>query len=317
MGKLEVGPGLPWILVYNHLDVQPADESEWNTKPFEPVVNNKEIIARGATDDKGPMLATLYAIKYLHETKQLPVNVEFIYETYEENGSLGFDSLFGDALRKGLLVKPDSILVSDGVFLGEYPTIDVALRGLLKVKVSVQTASKNIHSGLGGGVVRNPFHILMAALSKCYDLQGTKIPYHAEADVSMRLVGKQNPRSIFASLRTYLQQIYPSIKVDLASSTPAVNISPHNAFVQKAALACQYGYGEAPLYINSGGTIGAFVAIQQQFPTVPIVSLNMSKASDGYHAPNEKFEWEQARRGMKTMAAYVKGIGGLRTTHKS
>ncbi|MDO8656101.1 MAG: M20/M25/M40 family metallo-hydrolase, partial [Nanoarchaeota archaeon] len=175
VGKLEVGPGLPWLLIYNHLDVQPADEPEWNTKPFEPVIRETGVIARGATDDKGPMLATLYAIKYLHETKQLPVNVEIIYETYEENGSLGFDSLLWDALKKGLLVKPDSILVSDGVFLGEHPTIDIALRGLLKVKVSVQTASKNIHSGLGGGVVRNPLHILMTALSKCYDLHTGKV----------------------------------------------------------------------------------------------------------------------------------------------
>src|SRR3989338_368934 len=90
VGQLEVNPDAPWVLVYNHLDVQPANEPQWTTNPFEPVVTGEKIIGRGATDDKGPMLATLYALHFLRETEQLNVNVQLVYETGEEKGSPHF-----------------------------------------------------------------------------------------------------------------------------------------------------------------------------------------------------------------------------------
>ncbi len=385
--RMEVDPAAPWLMVYNHLDVQPADEPEWKTKPFEPLLTDDYILGRGTTDDKGPALATLLPFKHLKETGQLRVNVIGVYETWEESGSEGYDRALQFGLETGLIPLPDSILASDGVFYGTHPSIDSGLRGLLKVTVSVETATKVIHSGLGGGVARNPVNILVSALAQCYDLEsgrvkipgfydgvpqlgeqgeqelkrvaqvyslaqfkeelgavdtfplkddvellqrigylptfeihdlpgirGTKIPPRAEATVTMRLVGNQNPQAILENLRVYLQGIYPSIRIEADSLIPAVSTPVDNPYVQRAALACEQVFGERPLFPRSGGTIGAFIAIQQQLPGVPIVMLNMSKATDGYHAPNEKFEWKQAQQGMKAVAHYVASIGDLKTT---
>lgn len=386
--KLEINPSAPWLMVYNHLDVQP-DEPGWNTPAFRPVVRDEYIIGRGATDDKGPMLAVMMAIDHLKTSEQLPVNVVGVYETQEENGSPGFGDALHYGLEHGLIPRPDSILVSDGVFLGTHPTIDTGLRGLVTAKVRVRTASNVIHSGLGGGVAMNPINILVSALSRCYDrmsgdvmipefsqgvrplgqgeatelervaqsysveqfrneygakvlfpgvlntmelllrtgyrptfeihditggVKGTKIPEQAEAAVTMRLVGDQDPREKGEILRKFLQGMHPAITVEVGDMIPAVYTPIDNPHVQRAAEACERGYGERPLFIRSGGTIGAFVGVKKELPDVPIVMLNMSKATDGYHAPNEHFEWAQAARGMKTIAHYIASIGDLRTT---
>ena len=169
VARLEVDPSAPWVLIYNHLDVQPANEPEWKTNPFDPVVTDTHIIGRGATDDKGPMLATLYAIHHLHQSSNLPVNVALLFETNEENGSVGFSKLLSNARTRKLLPDPDSILVSDTIFEGNNPAITYSLRGLIRAKVSLTTADQSIHSGLGGGLVVNPLNQLIYALAQCQD----------------------------------------------------------------------------------------------------------------------------------------------------
>lgn len=386
--KMEVDPKAPWLMVYNHLDVQPVDPSEWKIQnPFEPVDNGEYLIGRGSTDDKGPMLATLLPFKHLRDTGQLKVNVVGVYETQEENGSGGFEAALVYGLEHGLIPVPDSILASDTIFDGDNPSLTYNLRGLITATARLHTANQVVHSGLGGGVVANPLNVLLAALSTCYNAatgeaifpgveegillpqgtgldklrevaadfdtkkylqdlgaqttyplgdnvevltrlwykptfelhevrrkgdKGTKIPYEAEADITLRLVGKQDPRTIIESLGTHLRKIHPDIELETGHLLGPVETSVDNPFMDLAALACEYGFGRRPVYVGGSGTIGAFSAIGKLFPNIPTVMIAMSKASDGYHAPNEKFEWEQARRGMKTMAAYVKGIGGLR-----
>ncbi len=87
VGKLQTNPNLPWLTIYNHMDVQPAEE-EWEIPdPFDPVVRGGKIIGRGSTDDKGPALTTLHAIRFLR-SQDLPLpNIQLIYETEEESGS--------------------------------------------------------------------------------------------------------------------------------------------------------------------------------------------------------------------------------------
>jgi len=82
-------PGAPTILVYGHYDVQPpGDEAEWKTPPFEPDVRDRRVYARGATDDKGPLIVPiLVAEAFLTETGRLPLNVRFLLEGEEEVGS--------------------------------------------------------------------------------------------------------------------------------------------------------------------------------------------------------------------------------------
>ncbi len=388
VARFEVDPQAPTVMIYNHLDVQPVKRDEWGTDPFEPIDEGSYLIGRGTTDDKGPMLAGLLQFKHLIATKQLPLNVECVYETHEENGSSGFEQALAYALQKGWIVPPDSILASDTIFDGDNSSLTYGLRGLVKAKASLQTAAQGIHSGLGGAVVANPLNILMAALSSCYDARtgevtfpgieegivelagplaeslrknaatfdrerflrdlragttyqvgdnadvltrlwhkptlelhevrrmsakGTVIPYQAEADITLRLAGRQDPARVVEYLERHLKRTHPDIKLEVGGMLHPVATDIENPFMDAAAAACEVGYGRKPSYIASGGSIGAFSATQKLFPHAPTVMLAMSKASDGYHAPNEKFEWAQAKMGMKAIAHYVAGIGNLRT----
>ena len=143
-------------------------------------------------------------------------------------------------------------------------------------------------------------------------VKGTKIPPAVDAEVTLRLVGHQNPDEVIGYLRDYLKRFNPNIEV-IGSGTPAVEVSLDNAFIKQAAQACEFGFGNKPMYVGSGGTIGSMPPLQEAFSHAPIILLAMSRASDGYHAPNEKFEWAQAAAGIKTMAKYLSSIGDLRT----
>ena len=162
----ETKKNAPWLLVYNHLDVQPANEPEWKSDPFKPVITSKKIIGRGATDDKGPALSVIYAIKYLAEQNLLHCNLQICYETAEEIGSIGFAKFLRSSKE---LQKPSLILISDTIFEGKNPAITCSLRGLVKFDIVVKTARAQIHSGIGGGAVVNPIHILSSIISRCID----------------------------------------------------------------------------------------------------------------------------------------------------
>lgn len=388
VGTLEVDAKAPWVLVYNHLDVQPADEPEWKTKPFTPVISKDKIIGRGTTDDKGPALAVLHAIKYLHSEGRLPVNVQVVYETAEEIGSGGFDEfLFNQFLAEdgaSKIRRPDSILVSDTIFEGEHPAITYALRGLVKAEVSITTAATTLHSGILGGYARNPLTILTGALARCVDpvtgrvfirgfydtalpvseeerkalaripfdmekftndagarvvygcspvealarmwreptfeihtyeggVKGTKIPYYAAADVSMRLVAGQDPDSMARKLARHLKNYDPLLEVKITSASRAVQTNINVPHMKRAAAACTEAFGKEALFVACGGSIGSMPPLQHLFPQAPLVLMAMSKVSDGYHAPNEQFEFRQAELGIKAVAKYLSSIGDLKT----
>jgi len=168
VGHLEVDPNAPWVTVYNHLDVQPGEETEWTTNPFEPVVNDDMIIGRGATDDKGPALSILHAIHFLHRTGRLRTNVQLTYETEEEIGSDNFGSFLD---RSQILERPDSILISDTTFEGDNPAITYRLRGVVTASLRLKTGTKWAHSGSIGGLAKNPLTILSHAAVQCIDVK--------------------------------------------------------------------------------------------------------------------------------------------------
>ncbi len=166
------GPTLPWVTIYNHMDVQPAAEPEWTTDPFKPVLQDGKIIGRGTTDDKGPALGIIHAINFLRKNGYALPNIQIIYETEEEIGSPNFGRVLEDLIHTGKVHKPDSILISDTVFQGDNPTISYKMRGMLRLHMFLQTATKEVHSGTTGGVSRNAFGILMRAALSCKDEEG-------------------------------------------------------------------------------------------------------------------------------------------------
>jgi acetylornithine deacetylase/succinyl-diaminopimelate desuccinylase-like protein len=165
-------PGKPTVLIYGHFDVQPADPlSLWESPPFEPVIQEGRVYARGASDDKGNMLAPLLALEALLAAEgALPVNVKCFWEGQEEIGSPTLPA-FVAAHRDRFAC--DFVLSADGGQWGEeQPELLVGLRGLCALQVDVVGPAYDVHSGLYGGALQNPIHALAALLASLRDAEG-------------------------------------------------------------------------------------------------------------------------------------------------
>mgnify|MGYP000057696238 FL=1 len=170
-GYYEHSPSSPTLTIYNHLDVQPADASEWQNPPFSLTIKEDLYKGRGATDDKGPALAALYACRYVHQ-QNLPLNIKFIWELEEEIGSPNFLSFLKKSKEK---LKTDSIVVSDTIWVSkDKPSIAYGLRGLSCAVIKLRTGEKDVHSGTTGGVARNPIAELSQLINDCYDAKQEK-----------------------------------------------------------------------------------------------------------------------------------------------
>jgi acetylornithine deacetylase/succinyl-diaminopimelate desuccinylase-like protein len=159
-------PGYRTVTLYNHLDVQPADPAEWDAEPFKLRIEGDRYIGRGATDDKGPALTALAAIRYAIQA-QIPLNFRVIWELEEEIGSSHFEE-FMQARAADLTT--DSVLISDTIWIADgKPAIPVGLRGLLTFEVTLTTGATDTHSGTAGGAARNPLGELAALITELYD----------------------------------------------------------------------------------------------------------------------------------------------------
>jgi acetylornithine deacetylase/succinyl-diaminopimelate desuccinylase-like protein len=161
--------GRPTVLVYGHYDVQPADPLDlWDSPPFEPVIHDGRMLARGAADDKGQIHMHLRAIEALLATRgTLPVNLKVIFEGEEESSSIHLDAWL-EANRDRL--EADFAVISDtGFFEGNLPSITISLRGLTYFQLDVFGSRLDLHSGGYGGAVDNPVNVLcqiVAALKR-------------------------------------------------------------------------------------------------------------------------------------------------------
>ncbi|PLW96841.1 MAG: dipeptidase [Marinilabiliales bacterium] len=167
-GEKIIDPSLPTVLVYGHMDVMPVDPLElWDTDPFEPVVKDGKIWARGADDDKGQAFMHAKAFELLVKTDNLPCNVKFMIEGEEEVGS---PSLYKFCEDNKEMLKADVILVSDtGLIAQDIPSITTGLRGLAYWQVDVTGPNRDLHSGLFGGAVANPINVLCDLISQMTD----------------------------------------------------------------------------------------------------------------------------------------------------
>ena len=170
-GEKIIDKSLPTVVVYGHYDVQPADPYElWDSPPFEPVVRDEKIYARGACDDKGQMYMHIKALQTMVDTGSLPCNVKFMIEGEEEVGSKNLGTFVNENKEK---LAGDVILISDtGILSNDNPSICVGLRGLSYVEVEVTGPNRDLHSGLYGGSVANPINILSDMISSLIDNKG-------------------------------------------------------------------------------------------------------------------------------------------------
>jgi acetylornithine deacetylase/succinyl-diaminopimelate desuccinylase-like protein len=181
-----VSPDAKTILVYAHYDVMPAEPLElWKSEPFEPVIRDGYIWARGADDDKGQAFIQVKAFEYLVKNGLLKNNVKFIFEGEEEIGSPSLEDFCEEHKE---LLKADVILVSDTSMLGaELPSLTTGLRGLAYWEIEVTGPNRDLHSGHFGGAVANPINVLCGMIDKIIDADGRiTIPgfYDAVEEVS-------------------------------------------------------------------------------------------------------------------------------------
>jgi acetylornithine deacetylase/succinyl-diaminopimelate desuccinylase-like protein len=167
-GYKMIDQSLPTVLVYGHYDVQPAEPLDlWDSPPFEPVVRDGKIYARGADDDKGQLFMHLKAFEMMNATGTLPCNVKFMIEGEEEIGS---PSLKQFCKENKQLLKADIILISDTTMIAQdIPSITVGLRGLSYLEVELTGPNRDLHSGLYGGAVGNPANLLAKMIASLTD----------------------------------------------------------------------------------------------------------------------------------------------------
>ena len=393
VGTLENDPSLPWITLYNHMDVQPAESGEWKYEDhFNGEVSEGKIWGRGTTDDKGPAMCLLYGIDTLKSIGAKLPNIQIIYETMEEIGSPGFENWlkeFGHELKN-----PHSILVSDTVFEGDYPAINYKLKGSLGLDINLKLQEGDLHSGLWSGVAVQPNHIMNKALntfcddsglikvqsildlmdpiseielekqaevSKILDLEKLKkdggnvelitsnkeiilkqrglmptftehgrqgsqcgliyeegkkrefsfsstIPNEIRVLGSLRLVPGLEPQKTLEKVREYFISIHPNFKIEGSKFVHPVNLGFENAFTKKAFDAYFDVFKKKPVFTAMGGTIGSIYPFQQYFKGSPIVMAALSLVEDGYHAPNESFKLDHAKKGIQFIAQYLHSI---------
>ncbi|HEX3818045.1 MAG TPA: dipeptidase, partial [Chthoniobacterales bacterium] len=168
----EQKPGRKTVMIYGHYDVQPPDPLElWESPPFDPVLKNGYVFARGATDNKGQILAHILGIEeMIAEKGDLPVNLHLIVEGEEEIGSNNLPKFLEenkDSLGCDVAVVSDTGMIARGI-----PTLSYGLRGVTALEIKITGAKMDLHSGVFGGAVANPVTALAQLLATLHDKNG-------------------------------------------------------------------------------------------------------------------------------------------------
>lgn len=208
------------VLVYGHYDVMPAEPLElWNSEPFEPVIRDGKLWARGADDDKGQSFMQLKAFEYLVNNQELRCNVKFILEGEEEISSPSLDKFLRDNTE---LLKSDVILVSDTSMIGKSnPSLTTGLRGLAYWQIKVVGPNRDLHSGHFGGAVANPINELCKIIAQMVDENGRiTIPHFYDDVVDMSPEERASYASIPFDEEEYKKSIdIPDVKGEAGYST--------------------------------------------------------------------------------------------------
>ncbi|NDJ61286.1 MAG: dipeptidase [Chloroflexi bacterium] len=188
---LKAGDDQPTVIIYAHYDVQPPDPlALWQTPPFEPELRDGKLYARGAIDDKAGVWGNLIVFEALLQTTgALPFNVKVFFEGEEESGSPSM-APFITANRERLAA--DLLIISDGGCLPPTPEIIYSARGIISAEVTVTGPEHDFHSGLGGGVLHNPVHMVAKIIASFHDDNGhIRIPGAYDGSIPMTEAERQ------------------------------------------------------------------------------------------------------------------------------
>lgn len=206
-GEKIINPSLPTVLVYGHYDVQPPDPLNlWTSPPFEPVVKDGKIYARGSCDDKGQVYMHIKAFEAMTKLKSLNCNIKFMIEGEEEVGSEHLGTFVASNKEK---LKADVILISDTAIISlDTPSITVGLRGLSYMEVEVTGPNRDLHSGVYGGAVANPINILSKMIASMHDENGhVTIPGFYDKVVELSASDRQAMNKAPFNIESYKKEL--------------------------------------------------------------------------------------------------------------
>jgi succinyl-diaminopimelate desuccinylase len=204
-------PGAPVVLIYGHYDVQPADPLDlWLSPPFEPTRRDGNVVARGATDDKGQVLTHIESAQaWLDVHGRLPIQLKYLIEGEEEVGSKGLEAYLANSADR---LACDCVVISDGSkFSRDIPAITYGLRGIAYYEIRVQGPNRDLHSGSFGGSVTNPATTVARILSAMIDRRG-KVQIPGFYDDVVPLTDRE--RQQFAALPFNEEEYFAEIGVD-------------------------------------------------------------------------------------------------------
>ncbi|XP_019379914.1 PREDICTED: beta-Ala-His dipeptidase isoform X3 [Gavialis gangeticus] len=173
LAELGQDPHKPTVCFYGHVDVQPAKKEDgWKTDPYMLTEIDGNLYGRGATDNKGPVLAWINAVETFRALKlDMPVNFKFIIEGMEEAGSLGLDEVVKE--KQHFFSDVDYIVISDNLWLSKTkPALTYGTRGNACFFVEVECGKKDLHSGTFGGIIHEPMTDLVALLDSLVNMSG-------------------------------------------------------------------------------------------------------------------------------------------------
>lgn len=206
-GQCFIDPKMPTVLVYGHYDVQPAEPLElWQSDPFQPVIRDGNIIARGASDDKGQLYMHIKSLEMMHKSGKLPCNIKFIIEGEEEVGSPSLKEYLTENRRT---LAADVVLASDTAMISmEQPSIDISLRGMAYMEIEVTGPDRDVHSGIYGGAIANPLNTLCKMIASLRDEQNrVTIPGFYDKVKIYDKEGRQAVNDVPFDLPSYQQEL--------------------------------------------------------------------------------------------------------------
>ncbi|KAG6558964.1 Succinyl-diaminopimelate desuccinylase [Candidatus Rhabdochlamydia oedothoracis] len=169
---LKADSNRPTLLIYHHYDVQPVDPIDlWDNDPFDPILKNNCVYARGASDNKGQCFYSLTALKaYLELSKQIDINIKIIIEGEEESNSKGLKEILNTKTKE---LKADYLVIVDsGIPSLASPAITLGMRGIATIEVTCKNSFVDLHSGSHGGIALNPNRVLAKLLANMWDSSG-------------------------------------------------------------------------------------------------------------------------------------------------
>jgi len=339
--------GAPTLLVYGHYDVQPADPRDgWTSTPFRPVRRGEYLVGRGASDDKGPVVAHIAALEaWLEATGALPVNVVALLDGEEEIGS--------PSLRRWLRATPppvaaDAVVVSDAAMpTAGRPALVRSLRGMVALNVALRARRPELHSGAAGGV-RNPVEELCRVVAGLRDGEGriavpgfyrrarstagpslvvtgvaggytgpgakSVVPASATAALEIRLVESQRPDEVAVSFERHLRGAVPpefDVSVRVLKASRPVRLPLEDEPSRAAARALRTAFGVAPAVVASGGSLHVVPALLDAVGA-PVVVMGFALPGDGRHGPDERFHLPAFARATDACIAFLHELSRTR-----